>query len=433
MAALNLLTVGLRSPANKANDLLDTFTEYSTAFRQLGISGPQALGLLNQGIGGAARNADVVADALKEFVILSQEATDAATPAGQAFATLGINAQEMATKFATGGPEAAAALQLITDKLRGVEDPALRSQLAVQLFGTKAEDLQQAIFSFDLSTAAEQVGNVEGAMNNASTATDTNKSKIEAWRRSMEENVVNFLAESVHPKLEELWGDWNKTGTFAGDLHNGLNELGDGFIALKNEGIDPVWGSLQTLMGWLGDAIEKVEEFLNSGIGTFLKDAGQGAMGAPGLVTKLLGFDDGGVVPGPKGKSRMIMAHGGEAFLPLHKMGLEDALTSAFGEKWVTYEDGSQGIQRQDTAGNWYGVKPTSAESDLKAGMDFAALGWPEEDVRAIADLIAAQRGGATPQPGVNVNFYGPVSGEQDFVQRMRSGNLQAARIGRSW
>jgi phage-related minor tail protein len=72
--ALDIITRGLQSNANEAGDLLDTFQEYSTEFRQLGLSGAEALGLMNQALAAGARNGDVVADALKEFAIRGQGA-----------------------------------------------------------------------------------------------------------------------------------------------------------------------------------------------------------------------------------------------------------------------------------------------------------------------------------------------------------------------
>lgn len=73
-AAFDVITAGLQGNTNEADDLLDTFIEYSTQFRQLGIDAPTALGLMSQGLAGGARNADVVADSLKEFAIRAQEA-----------------------------------------------------------------------------------------------------------------------------------------------------------------------------------------------------------------------------------------------------------------------------------------------------------------------------------------------------------------------
>jgi hypothetical protein len=35
------------------------------------------------------------------------------------------------------------------------------------------------------------------------------------------------------------------------------------------------------------------------------------------------GFDDGGVVPGPKGKPQLALVHGGETIIPTHKPGID--------------------------------------------------------------------------------------------------------------
>lgn len=331
MEALDLLTRGLQGPANKADDLLDTFIEYSTEFRQLGITGPQALGLLNQGLAAGARDSDTVADALKEFVIQAQTATDAASPAAVAFEKLGLNGADMAARIAAGGPGAAEALQMTLDKMIPYVGTADGAQIATGLFGTKAEDLQGALGALDLSTATTQVGNVEGAMTDATSATETNRAKVEEWKRTVDDNVTNYIGETLIPRLEELWGDWDKGNTFAGDFHHGLIQLGDGFRFLKDEAIDPIFGSMQTLFGWMGDIIEKGEEFFGSSIGQFLIGAGMGSMGAPGGVLTLLSADGGGVVPGPVGSSQLVMAHGGETIVPTHKMSAADAFAAGFG------------------------------------------------------------------------------------------------------
>jgi phage-related minor tail protein len=65
--ALDILTKGFQSGADKAGDLLDTMNEYGTQFRKFGIDGQMATGLLSQGLKGGARDADLVADAIKEF------------------------------------------------------------------------------------------------------------------------------------------------------------------------------------------------------------------------------------------------------------------------------------------------------------------------------------------------------------------------------
>ncbi|MFB7845528.1 phage tail tape measure protein [Streptomyces sp. NPDC056053] len=160
----DLLTKGVQGGANAAEDLLDTFSEYSTQFRQLGLSGEEALGLIQQGLKGGARDADVVADTLKEFSIEAAQGGERVT---EAFKSLNLDATEFSNAFAKGGAPAREALEKVLDSLRNIEDPLKRNQLAVGLFGTKAEDLAGALDKMDLGTAAKQMEGFEGSTTRA--------------------------------------------------------------------------------------------------------------------------------------------------------------------------------------------------------------------------------------------------------------------------
>lgn len=323
--ALDIITKGLQSPANKADDLLDTLIEYPVQFRKLGITGPMMLGLLSQGLQGGARDADTVADAFKE---LSIRAIDGSQTTIDAYQSLGLNAEETAARIAAGGPVAAEGVQAILTKLLEIEDPVERNRVGVELFGTKWEDMGAAVNGLDLSTAVDSVGDVEGAMTRATDATATNQAKVEEWRRSLETNVTDFIANSVIPwidtmglKLQDMGNQWDTGRGLVGQFHAGLMLLGDGVIWLRDEVFDPFIGVLQTTFGWIGDLIEKGEEFVGSDFGQGILGAIAGTMGAPGAVLGMLGsFDAGGVVPGPVGAPRLVIAHGGETFAPTHRM-----------------------------------------------------------------------------------------------------------------
>ncbi|MDX3713369.1 phage tail tape measure protein [Streptomyces europaeiscabiei] len=159
-AALDLLTKGLQSSADKAGDFLDTVNEYSTQFRKAGLDGATAVGLLNQAIRAGARDSDVAADAIKEFSI---RAVDGSDSSAAGFKALKLSATDMAAGFAKGGKSANSVLDLTLDRLRNVKDPVKQSQIAVQLFGTQAEDLGKALFAMDPSEAAAGLGELGGA------------------------------------------------------------------------------------------------------------------------------------------------------------------------------------------------------------------------------------------------------------------------------
>lgn len=202
--AFDVLTVGFQSSANKADDLLDTFNEYGTQFRKAGLDGATAMGLLDQAIQAGARDSDVAADAIKEFSI---RAVDGSKTSADGFKALGLNADDMAAKFAQGGKSASGALDTTLDRLRNIKDPVEQSQIAVGLFGTQAEDLGAALFAMDPSKAAKGIGDVGGAADKLGTSLHDNAgAEVEKFKRGLQQGFVEFLGNEVIPKLRDFFG-----------------------------------------------------------------------------------------------------------------------------------------------------------------------------------------------------------------------------------
>ncbi|MEV6073956.1 phage tail tape measure protein [Streptomyces sp. NPDC052069] len=199
--AMDVLVKGTQKGVNSAEDLLDTFTEYPTQFRDLGLDAQTAMGLMQQGLQGGARDADTVADALKEFAIRSKDMSEGSVAA---FKDIGLNADVMAKTFTKGGPEASKALGDVLERVKAIEDPAKRNATAVALFGTKAEDLQGALFALDPSTAVKALGDVAGATDKAGNAMrDNAATKVEQAKRALTQFAVNALGAYVVPALEK--------------------------------------------------------------------------------------------------------------------------------------------------------------------------------------------------------------------------------------
>ncbi|MEU3710485.1 phage tail tape measure protein [Streptomyces catenulae] len=197
--AMDVLVRGTQRGANAGEDLLDTFSEYSVQFRDLGLDSQTAMGLLQQGLQGGARDADTVADALKEFAIRSKDMSSGSVGAFQA---IGLNAGKMAATFTKGGPAASAALGTVLSRIKAIENPAKRNAVAVALFGTKAEDLQGALYKLNPSTAVAALGKVRGAADTAGTAMrDNAATKVEAFKRSLTQGFVEVLGTQVIPAL----------------------------------------------------------------------------------------------------------------------------------------------------------------------------------------------------------------------------------------
>jgi len=201
--ALNIFTRGLQVMGPRADDLMDTFNEYSTIFRQTGIDAKTATGLLSQGMQAGARDTDVIADSLKEFVLITQGGGEAVD---DAFKKIGLSGKEMQTAFSEGGPEARAALDKVFDGLRGVGSESDRQAIALALFGTKAEDTQRALFALDPSKATSALGEVGGAADKmGDSLRDNAGANVEAFKRRAMQELVDFLGNQAIPALMKLF------------------------------------------------------------------------------------------------------------------------------------------------------------------------------------------------------------------------------------
>ncbi|WP_116048617.1 phage tail tape measure protein [Amycolatopsis palatopharyngis] len=195
--ALDIITIGFQQGVDKSEDFLDTINEYGTQFRKLGLDGATATGLLSQGLQAGARDADVVADAIKEFSI---RAIDGSKATAEGFTAIGMSAEEMAGQIAAGGPKATEALTAVLDSLRAMEDPVARDAAAVALFGTQAEDLGEALFALDPAAAVNALGDVEGAASKmGDTLNDNAQTNLTSFWRQAKTAFVDLVGGKVLP------------------------------------------------------------------------------------------------------------------------------------------------------------------------------------------------------------------------------------------
>ncbi|MDY0830732.1 phage tail tape measure protein [Microbacterium sp. BG28] len=272
--AFDIIAAGARNGLNRSEDLLDTFTEYPVVLRKLGLDGKDALGLINQGLVAGARNTDVVADALKEFQI---RATDASDASADGYKRIGLNAEEMTAKIAAGGEGAREGLQQVLDALRATEDPVQRNAAAVELFGTKAEDLGDALFALDLTSAVDQLDGVTGsAQRMFETLSDNDATRMEQAKRNIEvaaQGIQGALAQAFAEPLADF-AEWISSNRgpllqFFADLGNGALDFGQSVVDSTADAGEAI-GEL--VAGPLADAVKGLARF----VGFFDKDAGEG-------------------------------------------------------------------------------------------------------------------------------------------------------------
>lgn len=220
--AMDLLVKGVQNGVNKSGDLFDTFNEYGTQFRKLGLDGADAMGLMQQAIKGGARDADTAADALKEFSI---RAIDGSTAAADGYKALGLDAEKMTAQIAKGGDGAKAGLDTVLDRLRAMKDPVKQNAAAVGLFGTKAEDLGAALFDMDVTGAADGLGKVGGAADQmGQTLEQSAGAKLESFKRQAQGALVEQMAKAL-PAIQAVWGFMQRNSSWLKPLAAGLAVL----------------------------------------------------------------------------------------------------------------------------------------------------------------------------------------------------------------
>jgi phage-related minor tail protein len=159
--AFDLMTASLQKvPKALRGEVMDATGEYSQFFSQLGIDGPEAMGLLAAASEDGQYGIDKMGDALKELTIRS---TDMSTTSVAAYEAAGLSAEDMSAKFLAGGDTARGAFDELIAGLQGIEDPTERANAAIGLFGTPLEDLSTSDipdFLDSLSSMDSSLGDV---------------------------------------------------------------------------------------------------------------------------------------------------------------------------------------------------------------------------------------------------------------------------------
>lgn len=195
--AVDLITVGFQSNSEMADDMLDSLSEYGSAFGELGLSGADAITAMNQGIDSGAWNGDAISDGVREHQIRIREMSDETS---EALATIGMSSTDMQKAMSAGGPAAREAMQTMVEGLRGIEDPVARNAAAIGLFGTKAEEMQGALMSLDFDSPSAGMEAMDGAASDFVTSSMGFDQQIDAIGRTLSDG----LAEALIPLLPQM-------------------------------------------------------------------------------------------------------------------------------------------------------------------------------------------------------------------------------------
>ncbi|WP_329471678.1 phage tail tape measure protein [Streptomyces sp. NBC_01723] len=243
--AMDLIAAGLSSTANKSDDLLDTLNEYSTLFRRVGLDGQTAMGLISQGLEAGARDSDAIADAIGIF---SEMALAGGEKVNEAFGSIGLNGEDIGRRMRAGGDEATSALQDTMDALRDTDNATTRLGAAQVLFGDLANTQADALYALDPASAAAAGGfeDVAGAADKVvDKLEDSPAMKMEAFKRTVQQNIIDFLGGVVLPAVT------NFKDKFGSEINAAWEAAGQG----GTEGIDRILDFVFVLGQRLGERI----------------------------------------------------------------------------------------------------------------------------------------------------------------------------------
>lgn len=250
--AFDLLVKGSQMGLNASEDLVDTVTEYSVQFAKVGLSGAEAFGLMNQAVQNGARDTDTAADAIKEFAIRS---IDGSKAAAEAYEALGMNAEDMTAKIAKGGADGTEGMTQLLTKIREIEDPVVRNTVAVGLFGTKAEDLGDAMYKLDLTTAVQSMNDYEGAAWRAINVMGDNAGT--SVQGAM--NSISVASDGMKAALAQAFGPYIKD--FADNISNNRAGVIQFFIDVGNGAFE----GAKAVLGFVADGMRGLAEFAGAG------------------------------------------------------------------------------------------------------------------------------------------------------------------------
>ncbi len=292
----DLFVTGFQNGDDKADDLLDTLSEYGTTFDNFKLSAEGALAFLDSGLNNGVFNSDVLADSVRELGIrLASIGTDENVTA--AFTQLDelsdVDLANLLDGYEAGTVTGDEMLQGIIDALADVAetDAATATTLGASIVGTQLEDMGISVFT-KLSTDADTAfGDIEGrAETAANTISATLGVTVDTFLRGVEQMAVDFLSSDaidLDGKIETLKTQLStalSTITSGGSLGDAL-EIGFGIT-----GVDAALANIGRVFGQFTITLLEIVAAIQDPLG--INDADKGTRGQIAkMATQQLPFD----------------------------------------------------------------------------------------------------------------------------------------------
>ena len=262
--AYSLIAQGAQQGLDYSGELLDNIDEYSVQFGKLGLSAEDMFNIFESGANAGAFNLDKIGDAVKEFSI---RAIDGSNTTIDGFTRLGLNADEMAQKFANGGNVAKNAFYEVIKRISEMDNSVEQSTVGVDLFGTMWEDLGPEVVT--------QLGSIQGAFDQTyDTMEDINaiqyndlSSALQGIGREIQTNLLLPISDKLLPIFSDL-----------------ANKLSDAFASGELQ------SSIDKIAGAIGSLVEGVAGFAEKWLPSIIDLVSWIISNAPTIISLLAGI-----------------------------------------------------------------------------------------------------------------------------------------------
>ncbi len=248
--AFDLITAGSQRGLNYSGELLDNISEYSVQFAKLGLSAEDMFTIFDNGVQSGAFNLDKIGDAVKEFSI---RAIDGSNTTIDGFTRLGLNADQMAQKFANGGETAKNAFFEVIQRIAEMDNSVDQSIVGVDLFGTMWEDLGPTVIT-QLGSIRDGYNDVAGSAEQLSQIKyDDLGSAMEGIGRQIQTNLLLPISDKLLPVFNDLANKLSEAFA-SGELQASIDKISEAIGGLVSgiAGIVENWlPSIIDLISWI--------------------------------------------------------------------------------------------------------------------------------------------------------------------------------------
>ena len=246
--AYNLIAYGAQKGADKNGDLISILNEFSAQYSALGLSSDEFLTSLINGSDAGVFSLKKVGDAVKEF---NNRVKEDSTTTKDAFFYLKMDADIMREAFAAGGQTAKDAFYAVMKALESVNDPLMKNEIAVSLFGSKYKDLEASVLPVlsGMKDATLDVGDTLEKIN------EVKYNDLEKAIQSTKRSIQGVFLPTISDLSAGITEAFAILGTTINESNGDFSKVGEAVSLAIEQMTKTIFDFLPTIMGMAGSLV----------------------------------------------------------------------------------------------------------------------------------------------------------------------------------